>query len=136
MATEQPQKPQAISPVRGVIDALRGRRGAAPEYMGLLAIVAGLCIYFSATQSLFASGDNVQNLARQASVLAMLAAGQIFVILAGGIDISVGGQVSLLSIVAVVLSKHMPLPLGLALTVLVGCAVGLINGLLVAFVRI
>jgi ribose transport system permease protein len=104
--------------------------------MGLLGIVVVLCVYFTVTQPLFASTDNVQNLARQASVLAMMAAGQIFVILAGGIDISVGAQVSLLSIVAVVLSKQMALPAALLLTVLVGCLVGLINGLLVAFVRI
>jgi ribose transport system permease protein len=136
MATEHPQDQHALPPVRGILEALRRRRGAAPEYIGLLAIVVALCIYFTATQPLFASADNVQNLARQASVLAMMAAGQIFVILAGGIDISVGGQVSLLSIVAVVFSKQMALPAALVLTVLVGCAVGLINGLLVAFVRI
>jgi ribose transport system permease protein len=107
-----------------------------PEYAGILVIVIGLCVYFTATEPLFASGANLQNLARQASVLAMMAAGQIFVILAGGIDISVGAQVSLLSIVAVVFSLQMPLVLALALTILVGCAIGLINGLLVAFVRI
>jgi len=95
-----------------------------------------LCLYFAATQPVFASAANVQNLARQASVLAMMAAGQIFVVLAGGIDISVGGQVSLLSIVAVVFSHEMPLAAALALTMLIGCTIGLVNGLLVAFARI
>lgn len=137
MATEHPsEKARVASPLRAALGSLSERRSAAPEYMGLLAIVVALCVYFTATQPLFASADNLQNLARQASVLAMLAAGQIFVILAGGIDISVGAQVSLLSIVAVVLSKQMALPAALLLTVLVGCAVGLINGLLVAYLRI
>jgi ribose/xylose/arabinose/galactoside ABC-type transport system permease subunit len=98
--------------------------------------LVGLCAYFAATEPLFTSGPNLQNLARQASVLTMLVAGQIFVVLAGGIDISVGAQVSLLSIVAVVFSLEMALPLALLLTVLVGCAIGLINGLLVTFARI
>lgn len=125
------------SPFRGAALGFdRIRRGGAPEYLGLLLFLVGLCTYFTVTEPLFASSANVQNLARQASVLAMLAAGQIFVVLAGGIDISVGAQVSLLSIVAVVFSDEMPLLLALALTVLVGCGIGLINGLLVAVCRI
>ncbi len=112
------------------------RRIAAPEYAGLLVVLIGLVAYFAATEPLFTSGSNMQNLFRQASVLTMLVCGQIFVVLAGGIDISVGAQVSLLSIVAVVLSLEMPLPLALLLTVLVGCAIGLINGLLVTVARI
>jgi ribose/xylose/arabinose/galactoside ABC-type transport system permease subunit len=112
------------------------RWSGAPEYMGLLVFLVGLCAYFAATEPLFASSANVQNLARQASVLAMLVAGQIFVVLAGGIDISVGAQVSLLSIVAVVFSQGMALPLALILTILVGCAIGLINGVLVTVARI
>lgn len=113
---------------------LRGR--GAPEYAGLLAFLVALCAYFAATEPLFTSTPNLQNLARQASILTMIVAGQTFVVLAGGIDISVGAQVSLLSIVAVVFSLEMALPLALLLTVLVGCAIGLINGLLVTVARI
>jgi ribose transport system permease protein len=136
MATDHPPDSQARSPRQAVLSLRTLRWSGAPEYVGLLAIVIALCVYFTATQPLFASGDNVQNVARQASVLAMLAVGQIFVVIAGGIDISVGAQVSLLSIVAVVLSQHMALPLALALTIAVGCTIGLINGLLVTFARI
>jgi ribose transport system permease protein len=107
-----------------------------PEYLGLLVALVGLCIAFQIVEPLFGSGANVQNLFRQGSVLAMLAAGQIFVILIGGIDISVAAQVSLLSIVAVVFSHELPVPLALVLTVLVGCVIGALNGSLVAFVRI
>lgn len=111
-------------------------RGRLPDYLGLLLAVIGLVVAFLIVEPLFGSGANVQNLFRQGSVLAMLAAGQIFVILAGGIDISVGAQVSLLSIVAVVFSEMMSLPVALVATVLIGCVIGLINGLLVAFARI
>ena len=126
------------APPGGAAKASQGsrRRVRAPEYVGLLLAVVGLCVAFLITQPLFGSGANVQNLLRQGSVLAMLASGQIFVILAGGIDISVGGQVSLLSIVAIVLSQQLPVPLALILTVGIGCCIGLINGLLVAFARV
>jgi len=136
MVTNPPSEPHAPPPPPWSASALRQRSRSAPEYLGLLLFVIGLCVYFTATEPLFASGANVQNLARQASILAMLAAGQMFVVLAGGIDISVGAQVSLLSIVAVVFSQQMALPLALLLTILVGCAIGLINGALVAFARI
>ena len=117
-----------------LIDGLRRRR--MPDYAGLLVFLVGLCAYFAATQPLFTSGSNLQNLARQASILTMVVAGQIFVVLAGGIDISVGAQVSVLSIVAVVFSGEMPLPVALVLTVLIGCGIGLVNGLLVTVARI
>jgi ribose transport system permease protein len=136
MTTKAPPSSDARPSRREALGVDRLRQMGAPEYVGLLVFLIGLCAYFAATEPLFVSGPNLQNLARQGSILAMLAAGQIFVVLAGGIDISVGAQVSLLSIVAVVFSLHMALPIALLLTVLVGCAIGLINGVLVTVARI
>jgi ribose transport system permease protein len=136
MTTKAPPSSDAPLSRRQMLGVSRLRQIGAPEYVGLLVFLIGLCAYFAATEPLFVSGPNLQNLARQGSILAMLAAGQIFVVLAGGIDISVGAQVSLLSIVAVVFSLHMALPIALLLTVLVGCAIGLINGVLVTVARI
>jgi ribose/xylose/arabinose/galactoside ABC-type transport system permease subunit len=118
--------------------ALRARAVARgiPEESVLLLFVVGLCIAFDIAQPLFFSGANLQNLSRQASILAMMAAGQIFVILVGGIDISVGGQVSVLSIAAVYFSLRMPLIPALVLAVLLGCGFGLVNGLLVTVFRV
>ncbi|MGH8572958.1 MAG: ABC transporter permease [Gammaproteobacteria bacterium] len=105
-------------------------------YVGLVTVVVALVAFFVITEPLFSSGDNVQNLMRQGAALAILAVGQAFVILIGGIDISVGAQVSLVSIFAVDLAGSLPLPLALAIAVLAGCSVGLINGLLVTRARI
>lgn len=136
MTTNAPSGSDASLARRLALGGAKLRRLGAPEYLGLLGFLVVLCVYFAATEPLFTSGPNLQNLARQASILTMLVAGQIFVVLAGGIDISVGAQVSVLSIVAVVFSLEMALPLALALTVLVGCTIGLINGLLVTVARI
>jgi ribose/xylose/arabinose/galactoside ABC-type transport system permease subunit len=136
MTTGTPSGSDAPLARRLALGSAKLRRLGAPEYLGLLGFLVVLCLYFAATEPLFTSGPNLQNLARQASILTMLVAGQIFVVLAGGIDISVGAQVSLLSIVAVVFSLKMPLPLALLLTILVGCAIGLVNGLLVTVARI
>ena len=105
-------------------------------YAGLLAVVATLVVYFVVTEPLFDTGDNLQNMARQGAALAILAAGQTFVILIGGIDISVGAQVSLVSIMAVTFADSVAVPLAFALAALAGVAVGLVNGTLVAGARI
>jgi ribose transport system permease protein len=102
----------------------------------LVLFLVVVAAYFYATEPLFGSVRNLQNVASQASVLAMMAAGQLFVILAGGIDLSVAAQVGLLSILAVDLSGSMPVALAFGLTILCGAVIGLINGVLVAYARI
>ena len=66
----------------------------------------------------------------------MVAVGSIFPILIGGIDLSVGGQVSMLSIFAVQLSHNMPVSMAFLLTIAAGACIGLVNGLLVTYGRI
>jgi ribose transport system permease protein len=135
MSTEQ--RLVAASKVTRVSGLLHRARlvGLSQEGFLLLFVIA-LGIFFAIKTPIFVSEVNLQNLARQGAVLAMLAAGQIFPILVGGIDLSVGGQVSLLSVVAVLLSYHMTVPLAFAITILAGVGIGLVNGLLVTYGRI
>ena len=112
------------------------RRVPLTQEVVLFLFVLALAIAFGFYESVFWTGVNQQNLSRQGSVLAMVAAGEIFPILIGGIDLSVGGQVSMLSIFAVQLSHHMPIPLAFLLTIGAGMGVGLVNGLLVTYGRI
>lgn len=102
----------------------------------LFLIVLSLAVAFGINESVFWSGVNLQNVSRQGSVLMMVAVGSIFPILIGGIDLSVGGQVSMLSIFAVQLSHNMPVPAAFLLVVGAGIGIGLVNGLLVTYGRI
>jgi ribose/xylose/arabinose/galactoside ABC-type transport system permease subunit len=111
------------------------RAGLTQEVV-LLLFVLGLAVAFGLYQSIFWSGVNLQNVSRQGAVLTMVAAGSIFPILIGGIDLSVGGQVSMLSIFAVQLSHNMPVPAAFLLTIGAGACIGLVNGLLVTYGRI
>jgi len=85
----------------------------------------------------FVSGSNLYQVARQVSFVAIVAIGQLFVILHGGIDLSVG---SVLSLAGMAAGYGMQLGIHPALAVLIGTCAGLvmgaINGALVAFVRI
>jgi ribose transport system permease protein len=79
------------------------------------------------TDSFLTSG-NITNLMRQASLIAIIAIGQTFVIITAGIDLSVGAVVGLAStVVALLLKAGVPIPAAVALTLLVGVAVGAVN---------
>ena len=90
--------------------------------LGLLLLVwAALAI---STDS-FLTERNIVNLLRQASLWAIIAVGQTFVIITAGIDLSVGAMVGLASvIVALLLVNGVPIPVAVALTIALGCAVG------------
>jgi D-xylose transport system permease protein len=113
------------------------RNGA---WIGFFALVIILCI---ATSGGFISPRNLTNLIRQTSINGILAGGMTYVILTGGIDLSVGSLVALASI-ALGLTQ---LKLGwsaepwgawasLGVAVVVGTFLGLINGGLIAALRI
>lgn len=117
-------------------DLIAALRARLTQEVVLFLFVLALAVFFGFYKSVFWSGVNLQNVSRQGAVLAMVAAGSIFPILIGGIDLSVGGQVSMLSIFAVQLSNHMPVWLAFLLTIGAGAGVGLVNGVLVTYGRI
>ena len=126
---------------------LRALGGIARRYQGvvgllLLVLLASLPIgvenVFGARLSLyspyFRSWDNFANIFRQTSITGVLAVGMTFVILTGGIELSVGSGLALLSCVAALLARHESWPFGvvIVLVVLLGGVVGTVNGALVA----
>ena len=98
-----------------------------------------LLVLFAAvsTRGLFLDSQNLINIGERASVVGIVALGQMLVILTGGIDLSVGGT---MAIVLTVLSKAgsagFPTGLAIALAVLTGMAAGLVNGFLVSRTRV
>ena len=96
----------------------------------------GLYAIFALTVPRFGSLANMQNLLRVASILGIAACGQAIVILLGGIEFSFGSSVGLASIVTVLAVP----PLGVAGAFLAGAcvviAIGLVNGVLIAWFRI
>lgn len=85
----------------------------------------------------FRTADNAINILRQSAVNALLALGQLLVILTAGIDLSVGSILGVSCVAfALLLKAHLPLAVALALTLMVGLALGLINGLLLTKLRL
>ncbi len=83
----------------------------------------------------FFTVNNILNVLRQVSVVGILAVGMTFVILTGGIDLSVGAVMALAGTVAAGLMVNMGLHggLGIAAALLVGTGLGVFNGVMVAW---
>jgi ribose transport system permease protein len=75
--------------------------------------------------------------ARQVSILAFLAYGMTFVIVSGGIDISIGSAVSLISMVTGgMMVSSGSIPYGILMGILCGILIGVANGLLVSLIHL
>lgn len=103
----------------------------------VLAALVVLCIALSLASPYFATKNNLINIVLQAAINATLACGMTFVILTGGIDLSVGSIVAFAGILlGVMLKAEIPLAVALLGCVLVGGICGLVNGLLVTRINL
>ncbi|TIU68556.1 MAG: ABC transporter permease, partial [Mesorhizobium sp.] len=100
----------------------------------LLALLVLLWIILSVATPSFASANNISNLLRQGSMIAILAVGQTFVIITGGIDLSVGSVLCLCSMVlAVTMHAGYGIEVGILATILTALVIGAFNGILIAY---
>ncbi|MDR1252110.1 MAG: ABC transporter permease [Treponema sp.] len=106
------------------------------KYGIYLALIA-LMVFFSAVTGSFLKLDNLFNVARQISMLGIAAVGMAFVLLLGGIDLSIGSQITLVNIVTawlMVKAGMHPLPACL-ISLAMASAVGFINGWIIANIK-
>ena len=100
--------------------------------LGILVQAGG--IYFTG-EGRFLSWQNLSIVAQQASINAVLGAGMTFVILTGGIDLSVGSILAAAAVAGLLVSTTLG-DLGIVAALLTGLAIGLGNGMLIAFLRL
>ncbi|MEU1160320.1 substrate-binding domain-containing protein [Streptomyces sp. NPDC005921] len=102
---------------------------------GALTALIVLVIAMSALSGDFLTTDNLLNVGVQAAVTAILAFGVTFVIVAAGIDLSVGSVAALsATVLAWSATQHgVPVFLAVVLAVATGVAAGLVNGFLIAY---
>jgi len=118
---------------QAVVLSRRGPRVAAAlqQQGALVALVALVAFGAMRYGSSFATGFNVESVLAGNAKYALVALGMTFVIMAGGIDLSVGSVAALGGVVAVQLSANGLVP-SFTAAVAVGAAVGVVNGVLVA----
>jgi ribose transport system permease protein len=114
-------------------------RGAAEGRLRAAGIVIPFVLLFivlSISSSSFATKPNLLNILDQQSAVLIIAAAGTLVLVAGGIDLSVGAVYALAGVTAAELAQHMaPVP-AIIVGVLVGFVVGAVNGIVATYLRI
>ncbi len=124
--------------------AATGGRGDGPgvgmllRHAGLALVLAVLAVVGLATSpDTFGTQSNVNTILTNASVIGVVTVGMTFVIIGGGIDLSVGAIMALASVWCTTLATQSYGPGVMILcALLVGTGTGLVNGLLIAYGRI
>ena len=104
------------------------------RHESILAVLLVLALVASSSLSdRFFTIDNLLNQGRMMTEAGIIAVAMTFIIVSGGIDLSVGSILGLAAIVLGMAWKDLglPLPLAMLLAVLVGCACGAINGIII-----
>jgi ribose transport system permease protein len=95
------------------------------------------CIFLSFATNSFATSNNIFNVARNFTFVAIIALGMTIVIITGGIDLSVGSVLCLCSmILAVVMHAGYSIEVGIAASLGTALLIGAINGVLIAYLGI
>jgi inositol transport system permease protein len=105
---------------------------------GIFLALILVCALFSSMTSRFLTPTNISVILNQVSVNAILAFGVTFVIIAGGIDLSLGSLVAVCGVVVALLSQNNEYSLWLAIigTLIAGIALGALNGIIVVLTKV
>lgn len=110
----------------------------AKDIAGPLAAMIAVALVVALTTANFLDPGNLSNLALQVSIVAIVAVGSTVVIFTGGIDLSPGSAIALMTMVFATALKVQGLPIAaaIALVLALGLALGAIAGVLTAYLRI
>ncbi|WP_411676453.1 ABC transporter permease [Caproicibacter sp.] len=100
---------------------------------GILIGFAILCVITSVASPIFLSGRNLMNVLRQTTTNLYLACGMTMILIAGGIDLSVGSVIAVIGVLGgTLINLSLPLPVVVIACLLIGALFGLINGGIIA----
>lgn len=128
---------ESVTP-SGLLARLRARNFRLTTGLTLFVIFVAMCILFSLLSPYFLTVANLVNITKTLPIVGIVAVGETMVLIAGGVDLSVGSVAALSGVVTGLLWEKGGLPIGLAAMAGLACAalVGLINGVLVTRFRI
>lgn len=130
--SQAPSGPARPTGARAVLSAIGGQ-----NLILLLALAAVLALFGSLDLN-YLGWRNIQVIAEAVTIAGLLAVVQTVVIICGGLDISVGSQAGLASVVSAMVftSTGSSAALGIGAAVLAGAVVGLINGIVIIYGRV
>lgn len=104
---------------------------------GIFAVLLVLVLFFSVASESFLVPNNLFNVARQVSMLGIAAVGMAFVLLLGGIDLSIGSQITLVNVVTAWLMIHGGVNpvLACVIALAMSSSIGFLNGWIIANIK-
>lgn len=108
------------------------------KILGITALLIVVCVITSLASSSFLSAYNLENLIRRTALFGIISIGVAFVIVTGGIDLSIGSVVCLVGcgLPWLLTTHHWSVPAALAAVILVSVGIGLGHGLLITRLRL
>jgi ribose transport system permease protein len=104
------------------------------DYQVTIVLFIILFAFTAVLAPVFFNVQNILNVARQASITGVVAVGMTFVILTGGIDLSVGAILAVVGVCfAMMIKQGFPIPLAMIVAMFIGIVMGLVNGLGITF---
>lgn len=100
-------------------------------------ILIAIVVYFSIEAPGFRTWRSVRNITRQLASTGICAVGMTFVLLIGGIDLSVGSQIAFVNVLCahMIVDLGVPIPLAILVCILIAMATGFIMGTMVAVIK-
>ncbi|MCF1465901.1 ABC transporter permease [Agrobacterium vitis] len=134
ITTGKPQQSSDKPPQKGLSD----RQKDIIQKFAALGCLVVLAAVFALTSNAFLSVNNGMTIALQVTSIAFLGIGATYVIITGGIDLSVGSVLALAGVVAALAVKELGAPvwIGMLLGILTGTACGVINGLVITKLKL
>jgi len=124
------------SPADGA-PARRRPRLSLGRFTGVVIALLAVCVYLALTQPVFLTWGNITNIVASNSVILLLALGATFVIIGGGFDLSSASALSATGMVlGLALQAGVPAWVAIASPILAGLAIGLVQGVLISYVKI
>jgi len=107
------------------------------RYTGVVTALVVVCVYLGITQSVFLTWGNITNIVASNSVVLVLAIGATFVIISGGIDMSAAAATAACGMMlGIALREGLPAPVAILAPLAFGIVLGLVNGLLISYLKI
>lgn len=112
-----------------------GRRPI-PELAGLFVVLVALFLFFSLSSKFFLNWENILNILTAVAITGIIAAPGTLLLIGGQFDLSVGSGLGITGVVMATAAGAHGIAFGIAMTVLVGLGIGVVNGFLVTVVGV
>jgi len=111
----------------------KGIKGYLKRNAGILIGLAALCVIISINSPIFLTQKNLMNVLRQISGNLFLASGMTMILIAGGIDLSVGSNIAVIGVMAgTLLNLGISIPIVILACLIFGALIGSINGVIIS----